>query len=59
MELIEDITSYLHNNLVTTRVFIDLRKTFDTIDHSILIKKLCHYVSKVLLILQVGYKLFN
>ena len=44
MELIEDITSNLDNNLVTTGVFfIDLKKTFDTIDQSILIKKLCHY----------------
>jgi len=43
MELIKDITSNLDNNLVTTGVFIDLKKAFDTIDHSILIKKLCHY----------------
>ena len=33
----------LDNNLVTTGVFIDLKKAFDTIDHSILIKKLCHH----------------
>jgi len=43
MELIEDITSNLDNNLVTTGIFIDLKKVFDTIDYSILIKKLCHY----------------
>jgi len=43
MELIEEITSNLDNKLVTTGVFIDLKKAFDTIDHSILIRKLCHY----------------
>ncbi len=44
MELIEDITDNLDNNMVTTGVFIDLKKAFDKIDHSILIKKLCHSV---------------
>jgi len=34
-ELIEDITSNLDNNLVTTGVFIDLKKALDTIDHSV------------------------
>jgi len=43
MELTEDITSNLDNNLVTTGDFIYLKKAFDTIDHSILINKLCHY----------------
>jgi len=43
MELIKDITSNLENNLVTIGVFIDLKKAFDTIDHSILIMKLCHF----------------
>ena len=43
MELIEAITSNLDNHLVTTGVFIDLKKAFDTIDHSIFIKELFHY----------------
>lgn len=43
MELFEKITSNLDNKLVTVGVFIDLKKAFDTIDHSILINKLCHY----------------
>jgi len=37
MELIKDITSNLDDNLVTTGVFIDLKKACDTIDDSILI----------------------
>jgi len=43
MELIKDITSNLNNNLVIAGVFIDLKKAFDTIDHSIFIKELFHY----------------
>ena len=43
MELLENISSNLDSNLITTGVFIDLKKAFDTIDHDILIKKLYHY----------------
>jgi len=45
MELSEDVTSTsnLDNNLVTPSVLIGLKKAFDTINHSILIKKLSHY----------------
>ena len=43
MELIEEITSNLDNNLVTTGV--DLMKASDTIDHSILIKILCQAIA--------------
>ena len=42
MELIKGISNNLDTNLVTTGVFIYLMKAFDTIDHSILINKLCH-----------------
>ncbi len=43
MELMEEITSNLDNGFMTTGVFIDLKKAFDTIDHPILIQKLNHY----------------
>jgi len=43
MELIEDITDNFDKQMITAGVFIDLKKAFDTIDHNILISKLCHY----------------
>ena len=43
LALLEKILSNLDSNLITTGVFIDLKKVFDTIDHDILIKKLYHY----------------
>ncbi len=43
MELLEDITNNYDENNVTTGVFIDLKKAFDTINHTILITKLSHY----------------
>ena len=38
MELIEDISLNLDNNMKTAGVFINLLKAFDTIEHRILIK---------------------
>ena len=43
MELIEEISSSLDNKKATIGVFIDLKKAFDTIDHTLLIRKLDHY----------------
>ena len=43
LELVEKITNATENKKVTVGVFVDLKKAFDTIDHSILIKKLMHY----------------
>ena len=45
IELVEEITNSLDNHeaTVTVGVFIDLKKAFDTVDHSILIEKLYHY----------------
>ena len=37
------ITNSLDNHEATAGVFIDLKKAFDTVDHSILIEKLYHY----------------
>ena len=43
IEHFEDITNTSDNNLITTAMFIDLKKVLDTINHSILVKKLSHY----------------
>ena len=39
----ENLTKELDNKKITVGVFIDLKKAFDTIDHSLLIKKLEFY----------------
>ena len=43
IELIEEITCANDNKKSTIGVFIDLKKAFDTVNHSILIKKMEHY----------------
>ena len=43
LELIEDISKSLDNKKVTIGVLIDLKKAFDTIDHSLLVRKFEHY----------------
>ena len=43
LELIENITSNTDKKCVTLGVFIDLKKAFDTIDHTLLIQKLEFY----------------
>ena len=42
IELVEEITNSLDNHEATVGIFIDLKKAFDTVDHSILIEKLYH-----------------
>ncbi len=39
-QLTEEILQNLDNKMITGAVFIDLRKAFDTVDHSLLISKL-------------------
>ena len=39
LDLVEEITSSLETNTYTVGVFVDLKKTFDTVDHDILCKK--------------------
>ena len=43
IELVEDITNSRDNDESKVGVFIDLKKAFDTVDHSILIEKLYQY----------------
>ena len=43
IELVEEISNSLDKHEATVGVFIDLKKAFDTVDHSILIEKLYHY----------------
>ena len=43
MSITENIQSPLDQNKFCARVFVDLKKAFDTVDHEILLKKLSHY----------------
>ena len=43
LSLTENIREALDNNSFACGIFIDLQKAFDTVDHSILLKKLHHY----------------
>ena len=40
MELIEEISTAIKSKKFTVEVFIDLKKAFDIIDHTILMRKL-------------------
>ena len=43
LQLVDDISSELDQKHHSIGIFIDLSKAFDTIDHSLLLKKLQHY----------------
>ena len=43
MSITENIETHLDKNELTSGVFTDLRKAFDTVDHDILLTKLDHY----------------
>ena len=43
MSIKEKIQAYLDKNGLTTRVFIDMKKTYDTVNHDTLLTKLDHY----------------
>ena len=43
LHLIEKLTKSLDNKTITVGVFIDFKKAFDTIDHSLLLNKLEYY----------------
>ena len=43
LSLVEDVTDAIEKNSTTAGVFIDFKKAFDTVNHSILLEKLDHY----------------
>ena len=43
MDLVEEITSSIDANKISIGVFIDLKKAFDTVNHTLLIDKLEYY----------------
>ena len=43
MSIIENTQVRLDDNEFAARVFVDLKKTFDMVDHKMLIKTLEHY----------------
>ena len=43
LNLTKDIMKALDDGNFACGIFVDLHKAFDTVDHSILLSKLCHY----------------
>ena len=43
LDIINQIENNVDNKMYSCAIFIDLKKAFDTVDHSILLQKLDHY----------------
>ena len=43
LKLVNDITEELDNGNCSIEIFIDLSKSFDTVDHKLLLRKMEHY----------------
>ena len=43
MNLVEEITSSIYAKKISIGVFIDIKKSFDTVNHTLLIDKLEYY----------------